>query len=470
MAMGDTITNLRNFVAARQADPKVIETGRKETPLLSKSMAKKKILGGSVQELSVRNGEQSSNAKFYQPGDSATDFVGTAGSANVYQAIDPVVQLQFYWSFLASNLRYSDIELQIAKTGGASKLADYLGSRMDFTEGEARETAGAGIISGTGDGYQGQLQITGAYDPTVSTYSDPYGLIYQDRNWSAGLVAAAGTAMTDGERDTANALNTHFGQGRELHSELVGNHVNAAIGFGTTVAVAGATLTQNSNMITVMTGDDYRDYLGWEIWVNLSNVPTASGGTFTRLGREFVVAGASSNTGATTLLMSSTYRGATDTTVAVELRAPFSTDAALSNAKLNKFYYQASDGGRTPDMALSSTATFAAVSTLLFDQHRWTRVVDSEYGTKGYDNFKYLGATWCADNNYDDGTVHFINTEYTRLCCLQGQDDYKIKPSDIQMLSAGQTGHSQYGADTTFAFQMVSSSPRSNALIIGMTI
>lgn len=457
MAGQETITALRNYVAARQADKKIINTGLKETPFLSKAMAKKKILGGGTQELSVRNGEQVSNAKYYTPGGS-DDYVGVTASSNVYQSIDPVVQLQFFWSLLGVNLRYSAIELQMAKTGSDSQLANFLGSRMDFTEDHGRILAGSGIVSGTGDGYQGTLaSVTG------SNASEPYGIIYQDRYFSGTANAnTAGTTLVSNS-------NTHFGQSRHLHSELVGNSMNATSGYGSTISVVGATVTNGSTELSVMSSDDYTDYIGWEVWID-----TAQTGDFVRLGREYVIADADTSA-ATTVQMSTIYRGATDTAVNIELRAPFNTTAhgaasVLTNSKIGKVYYQASDGNRTPDMINSNTRTFGAVSALLFDQMRWQKVVDSDYGSKGYDNFKYLGATWCADNNFGDGEIHMINTEYTRLCCLQGQDTYMIKPSDIVNLSAGQDGYAQYGADATFAFQLVSESPRSNGILKGLSV
>lgn len=451
--MSTTLDNLRNFVTAIQADPAFVQTGRKESAFFLKMFEKRKTKGGANLELSVRNGDQATNAKWILPDDSSTDYIGTTSGKNDYQSLSPVVQLQFAWSFATSNLTYSDVQLQQAKTGGKSQLADYLGTRLEFSNGEILSMIGSGIIAGTGNGYQSTLaSVTG------SSGAQPYGIVYQDRFYS-------GTANAN---TNSEATNTHLGKARHLHSELVSNVIDDSTAYGTTVAVAGATLTNGSTAISVLTSADYSPYIGWEIWIDLTQ-----SGSFTRLGREYVVADATSGA-ATTLQMSTVYRGATDTNVDIQLRAPLNATShgaqgLVSTAKLDKAYYMASDGVETPDLALADMMTFAAIENLIKSTKQTILTRDADWEAKKYNNFMYNYATMLIDNNMTQGSVHFINTKYTNLYCLEGMQDYKIKGADIMELPQ-QTGFKQYGASKVFPFQIVSRSPRNNAVVKGLEV
>ncbi|WP_299077619.1 hypothetical protein [uncultured Paraglaciecola sp.] len=447
--MSVSLDNLAPYIAAKQAEKKVVQTGRDETPTLSKAMETKKLRGGSEQEISVRNGDQATNTKFYNPDDPVSDFVGSVAGENNYTAIQPVVKLKFAWSFNGTDLRYSGIQLQQYKTAGDAQLASYLDDRLEFSEEEARESIGSGIINGTGNGYQGTLAgVVG------TNLVNPYGLIYQDRNFS-------GTPNAN----TSNAAdNTHFGQPRHLHSELVGNVLNATTGYGTTIADTG-TFVVGSTEISGLASTVFTPQLGWEIWVDF-------GAGFEHLGREYVVADADT-AAATTLQMSTIFRGVAGS-YPVEFRAPFNVAThgaagVLTTAKLNKLYFQCSDGKRSPTQINSDTTTFGAVSNFLVDVARWNLVKDADFAAKGYNNFMYQNATWCADNNYTRGTIQYLTGKHTNLYCLRGQDDYMIKASDLIELPS-QAGYKQFGANTTMAFQMVSESPRSNGIINGLDI
>lgn len=453
--MSTTLDNLAAFIATAQADERFNQTGLKPSAFANTMMEKKKEKGGGLQNVSIRNGSQVSNSKFYLP-DDTSDYVGVTASSNVFQKITPVVSGTFSWSFLAGNLMYSDVMLRQYKSAGASQLADYLGSRLQFTEGAMTTNLGAGTISGTGNGLQSTL-ATGGTGPTASVATDPYGIIYQNRYFSG----------TPNGNANSPATNTHLGLPRHLHSELVSNYFDATNHYGTAVEIAGATLTEGSTVVSVATSLDYRPYLGWEVWVDLAN-----GTDYVPLGREYVVADAASSA-TTTFQLSTIYRGATDTTVAIKLVPPFNVDqhgpaGMLSTGKLDRAYYQACNGALSPDMILSNTRTFSAVKTMLKNTAQWTFVPNADYKSKGYNNqFEYEGATWCADDNMASGSIQFINTGWTRMYTLKGNGDYKIKPSDIMELPS-QTGHLMYGAVKSWEFQIISESPRLNAAIVGL--
>ena len=460
--MSTTLDNLANFVTAKQADPEFINSNDKESATLNKLLENKKVKGGALQNFSIKNDSQTTNFKWMLP-DDTSDVVGT-GSDNDYQSISPVAQPQFTWSFGTTNLSYSGVQLQQAKTGGKSQLADYLGDRLAYTNSEMITQLGSGIISGTGGGLQAAIEAGGTGPvpgPAASVAAEPYGLIYQDRYFSG--IANGNTAGTA----SVTRNNTHFGKERHLYGTLVGNVFDASsAGYGTTISVTGATLTNGSTELSVMTSDVYTDYIGWEVWADITQ-----SGTFVRLGREFVIADAATGA-ATTCQMSQIYRGATDTAVDIELRAPYSTavhgTAGITNPeKLNKAYFAASDGTNHPDMGMMNSDMFAAVYNDLFGVRRWTAVTDSDYETKGYDNFKFHRSTMVLDNNCISGEIHFINTKYTKIYCLEGMTDYKIQGKDMISLPH-QNGFEQYGAAKVFPFQVVSISPRNNARVIGL--
>jgi hypothetical protein len=424
-------------------------------------MKKKKTSGGSTQEFSVRNGDQASNFKWYLP-DAASDFVGVTGSTNTFQKIDPVAQLQYTWSFGASNLRYSAIQLQQAKTAGKHQLANYVGSQLDFSQEEAAEQIGAAVVNGTGDGYQGALDSS--YNgPGTSTGIQPYGTIYQQRAYS-GLIGGQ-TEMTN----AVTGSNTHFGASRHLHSELVGNFFDASDVSATAVSISNVTMTNGSTQVDAFTTADLSAKIGWEIWWD-----EGSTGTFIPLGREYVVASTKATTD-TLFQMSTIYRGTTSSTIDLELRCPYNaTDhgaaGVLTMGKLQKSYSQASNGIDVPDHGLMSSRTFGKVLGFIQDNPRWNLVKNADLGLKGYgDNFMFNQATCVVDNNLADGKIIFENLNYLKLVCLEGQEDYKIKGSDLIELPS-QTGHKQFGANKTMAFQLVSKSPRSGAQIINLDV
>lgn len=450
--MGVTLDNIRNYVTAKQNDPKTVFTGRKETAYCNKLMSKKRTGGGAIQEFSIDNDAQADNTKWYLPDDPTSDFVGTVAGENNYSQIEPVAQAQWTWSFISSELRYSQVQYQIAKTGGPRQLAKYLDTRLEFTSRNAKDRLGQGLINGKGNGFQDVLPGVAS-----STGREPYGIIYQNRAFSGAL-----------DTNVANPVdNLHFGRPRHLHRALVGNPFDAVSGYGATVAAAGATFTADSTEISGLPAADYAPNRGWEIWVDF-------GSGFENLGREYQVGDTAAAGGsATTIQMTQVFRGVAGA-YDVELRAPFNVTnhgaiGAITTAKLNKGYYAACDDTTRPDIALSNTRTFGAVSNFLVDVMRWTLARDSDYETKQYDNFKYQGATWCADNNFADGRVEFINTDYTFLECLEGMDDYKIMGKDIIELPS-QVGNRQYGCNKTFVAQQVCESPRSNAYVAGLAV
>jgi hypothetical protein len=254
-----------------------------------------------------------------------------------------------------------------------------------------------------------------------------------------------------------------------LHSELVGNLLDATDGYGTTVPLTG-TFVANSTEVTIAS-TDLDDKIGWEIWIDWN-----SSGDFTRLGREFVVA--SQQAAADTVFnMSTIFRTSMGAAGAypIEIRAPFNTTdhgaaSSLTTTKMSKGYYQASDGINQPNLASCDTRMFGAVQNFLVDALHWNLQPNDDMKAKGYsDNFMYLGATFVADNNVPAGEIHFENTNFTEMVALEGRDDYKIKGKDIIQLPS-QTGHEQYGCAKTMAFQVINKSPRSSAQIRGLTV
>ncbi|WP_299081628.1 hypothetical protein [uncultured Paraglaciecola sp.] len=460
--MSVTLDALANYVTAKQADPEFIATGDIESAALYKFMDKKKIKGGALQNFTVKNDSQATNFEWILP-DDTSDVVG-GGATNEYTALDPVAQPQFTWSFGTTNLRYSNVQYQQAKTGGKSQLADYLDSRLEYTNSEMVTKLGAGIITGTGGGLQTAIVSTAGTQPvpypSSSNAAQPYGLIYQDRYYSG-----TANANTAGTTSVSNS-NTHFGKSRHLYKALVSNVFDAsAAGYGTTFADAGVTLTNGSTEISSITSTDMDAYIGWEVWVDLN-----AGSNYKRLGRT-VIADAATGA-ATTIQMSSVYEGATDTSVNLELRAPYSTavhgtSGIVNPQKLNKAYFAASNGQDKPDMGLCDNDMFAAIYNDLFSIQRWTLVRDGDMETKGYDNFKFHRATMCMDLNAPSGEIHFVNTKYTKMYCLEGMTDYKIQGKDLIHLPS-QTGFEQFGAAKVFPFQLASQSPRSNARIINL--
>ena len=460
--MSTTLDNLANYVTAKQADPEFIATGDKESAFLFKCMEKKKIKGGALQNFTVKNDSQDTNFKWMLP-DDTSDVVGT-GSTNDYQSLDPVAQPQFTWSFGTTNLVYSKLQYQQAKTGGKAQLADYMDSRLQFTNSEMITKLGAGLITGTGSGLQSTIVDTAGTQPvpypSSSNAAQPYGLIYQDRYYSG-----TANANTAGTASVSNS-NTHFGKSRHLYKALVSNVFDASsAGFGTTFSDSGVTLTNGSTEISSITSTDMDAYIGWEVWVDING-----GSNYTRLDRTVI---ADAATGAAeTIQMSSIYQGATVTGVNLELRAPYSTAvhgaAGIVNPqKLTKAYFTASDGQNNPDLGLCDSQMFAAMYNDLYSRKEWTLAVNGDYESKGYDNFKFHKATMLMDDNAPAGEIHFVNTKYTKFYCLEGMTDYKIQGKDLAFLPS-QTGFEQYGAAKVFPFQLASQSPRSNARIINL--
>lgn len=460
--MSTTLDNLANYITAKQADPEFIATGDNESAFLNKCMEKKKIKGGALQNFTVKNDSQATNFAWMLP-DDTSDVVG-GGATNDYQSLDPVAQPQFTWSFGTTNLVYSQVQYQQAKTGGKSQLADYLDSRLEYTNSEMVTKLGAGIISGTGSGLQDTLVSTAGTQPvpypSSSSAAEPYGLIYQDRYYSG-----TANANTAGTASVSNS-NTHFGKSRHLYKALVGNVFDASTaGYGTTFSDAGVTLTNGSTEISSITPTDMDAYIGWEVWVDING-----GSNYTRLGRTVIADAATGS--ASTIQMSSIYEGANVTGVNLQLRAPFSTavhgtEGITTPEKLNKAYFSACNGTDKPDLGLCNNEMFAAVYNDLFGIQRWTLAKDSDMETKGYDNFKFHSATMVMDLNAPSGEIHFVNTKYTKMYCLEGMTDYKIQGKDLQHLPS-QTGFEQYGASKVFPFQLASQSPRSNARIINL--
>jgi hypothetical protein len=454
--MSTTLDNLAAYVATIQADQRFIDTSRKQSAALNKFMSKKATRGGALLNLSIKNGSQVANGKFFLP-DDTSDYVGVTASSNVFQKLTPVVQAQFAWSFHATNLMYSDVMLQQAKTGGKSQLANYIEDRLRFSEGQTTDDIGAGIISGTGNGAQSTL-ATGGDGPTTSSATDPYGLNYQDRYFSGTVNGNANSPST----------NTHLGAYRHLHPELISNVYDATDHYGTALEMTGATVTNGSTTVSVATNLDYAPYLGWQIWID-----TANGTNYVPLGREYVVADVASGA-TTTFQMSQVYRGSNDSSVAIKLVPPYTTAVhgaagAWTPAKLISAYYAAADGDNVPDLGLMNTATFAAMKNFMWNTN--IRIVaDADMEGKGYkNNFMFEGATCVVDNNKARGEVHFVNTDWTKLYVLEGMTDWKIRGSDIIELPS-QTGHKMYGAVKVFPFQLISESPRSNARVIGLDV
>jgi hypothetical protein len=446
------ITALQDYVATRQADKEFLQTGRKESAAFNKFLAKKKTRGGSLQQLNLRNGSQATNAKWVLPGD-ASDYVGLTPGSNVFQTVEASVPMQFSWNYATTNLAYSGILLQQAKTAGEAQLADYLDTRLQFSNGEIVEMIGDGIIRGRGNGQQSTLaSVTG------STGTEPYGLIYQNRVFSGTVAGNANSPAT----------NTHLGQLRHLQAELVSNELDATAGYGSDYTET-VTLTNGSTAISGLTSGDYFPYRLWEIWWDESG-----SGTYKRLGREYVVADTAATGGAaTTVQMSQVFRGTTGS-YSVKLKAPYNTTthgaAGLPNtAKLNKAYYLASDGKNFPDMGLVEMMGFASIQTLIQAEKRVLIVKNMDFESKGYDNFMYNQATMVVDNNINQGEVHFINTAFSNLYCLQGMEDYRIGGSDI-IEGPFQQGFKSYVAQKAFPFQLVCSSPRNNAVIRNLEV
>lgn len=452
-----TLSELADYVTARQADPQFIATADKQSAFLNKMLDKKVFQGGLVQNFSIKNDDQASNFEWFLP-DESTDVIG-GGSVNTYTKLTPIVSPSFAWSYGSTNLVYSKIQLDTAKSGGESQLANYLDTRLQYSNSEMVSNLGRGVLLGTGDGKQSTLSTTVGTQvapyPTTSVGTEAYGLVYQDRYFSGA------------SSNTANSTtNLHFGKERHLYDSLVSNVFDASsAGYATAVSFSTATVTNGSTEVSVAASDDYSDYIGFEVWID-----TANGTNYQRLNR-VVVADAAAGA-ATTFQMSQVYRGATDAAVSIQLRPRFNTathQAAglVCPEKLSTVYFSACNGSDEPDLGLCDNQMFSAMYNDLFSNQRWTIAKNSDYQSKGYNNFMFHNATIVMDLNAPAGSVHFINTKYTKMYCLEGYGDYRIQGSDFVDHPTG-VGHKQIGAAKEFAFQLVSQSPRSNARIINL--
>lgn len=458
--MGVTLTNLASYIATYLDNKDMVRTSLKATPKLDQLMKNRKSRGGSEWDIQIRNENSSKGTKWFSP-DDTNDVVG-AGATNAYTRIQPIVTGKASWSSLLEEFKYSKVQLQKYQTAGPAQLADYLNSRLEFGIDNLEEAVADGLINGTGNGFDGTLPGVSGTDA-----SEPYGLAYQQRTYSGA----------PGTNTESLATNTHLNLARHLHPALVGNQFDATNSYGTTLTTTGVTLTNGNTQIPGLVSADHSGYLNWEIWYR-----PASTGDYTRMGREYVVAdtGTAGNiaTATTYVQMSQIFRGANGS-YDIQFRAPFNTTdhgaaGVWTTAKLNKMFARASgfktkNGMGSPDFLSCNNETFQAFMNYLQTLKQWTFSKDATLETEGFQHFMYNSMKVIVDPFEADGVIRMDCSKHLSLYTLKGMDNFKIDKSDLYE-APSETGVKQIVAAPVFTCQIVDASPRSSAVLTGLTV
>jgi hypothetical protein len=427
-------------------------------------------------EIPVRNRER--NAEMFLVG-STGDYIGEAGDPSTvltatYKERDPVKMAKAFFATLKNDLRINEIQLKRAQS--KRELLPFMKNNLETHKEDTCELIASQIINGTSDGQQNALVgIAGA------SALDMYGLIYQDRVYSG----VAGTNVNN------NPANTHMGLVRSEHRELVGNVLSALsvdpAGDGATfLEVLDVEFRQGETSVSLNgAAVDFTNYIGWNVYADLQ------GGTnYKPLGRGYVVGDAT--IGGTDTKIQLGYKweqiDAGDNSdnpayvarpgtnglgiqANIQLRPWFDGtihgDAGvLTINKLIRAGRAANSGKRRANLAGLSEATYSRIIELLQTQERFVDNMKSNktLETANYESIIIAGVTFCPDNYWPDGEIHFYNTKYVKPFIEKGFDSFELKAGDLKKLTDGRSVKS-IGAALVASMQVMVTAPNTGSVL-----